>query len=110
VGDVDDRGREQRGRALGVQSFRDQAAQHGVAGQGDAHHHLDVPPDRTSGPRSPRRLAVPDPAGQLTAARRRRCRLTVKLLARLDAGFDALGEADLVVFAQQGMAPNVVDS
>jgi hypothetical protein len=57
---------------------------------------------------APRRIAVPDPAAQLTAVRCR-CRLTVKLLARLDAGFDALGEPDLVVFAQQGMAPNVVE-
>jgi len=33
-----------------------------------------------------------------------------QVVGRLDAGFDALGEADLVVFAQQGTAPNVVDS
>jgi hypothetical protein len=31
-------------------------------------------------------------------------------LARLDAGFDALDEADLVVFARQSIAPNVVEN
>jgi hypothetical protein len=56
---------------------------------------------------APRRIAVPGPAAELTAACRLRCRRIFELSARLGARFDALGQADLVVFSQQGMASDV---